>query len=117
MAYSPTKKIIGLIKISRPIHWVKNLGIFAAIIFSGDLFEKALLLKVAYGFWVFNFASSATYAFNDLIDAPRDRLHPIKKNRPLAKGDLSTLEVAILAFVLAAILLALTALGLLLVEI
>ena len=100
MAYSPTKKIIGLIKISRPIHWVKNLGIFAAIIFSGDLFEKALLLKVAYGFWVFNFASSATYAFNDLIDAPRDRLHPIKKNRPLAKGDLSTLE---LAFVLAAI--------------
>ncbi len=87
MAYSPTKIIIGLIKLSRPIHWVKNLGIFAALVFSGTLFVKIYFIKTVLGFLVFNLAASATYAFNDLKDIERDRLHPIKKNRPLAKGE------------------------------
>jgi len=88
MAHLSTKTITGLIRVSRPIHWVKNLGIFAAIVFSGTLFVKAYFLKTVFGFLIFNLAASATYTFNDLQDVKRDRLHPIKKNRPIAKGDL-----------------------------
>ncbi len=88
MANLPTKTVIGLINVSRPVHWVKNLGIFAAIVFSGTLFEEAYFIKTVLGFLIFNLAASATYTFNDLQDIERDRQHPIKKNRPLAKGDI-----------------------------
>lgn len=78
--------IIDLIKLSRPVHWVKNLGIFAAVVFSGDLFDFAKMLSVFWAFWAFNFAASAIYIFNDIMDVERDRLHPTKKNRPIANG-------------------------------
>lgn len=78
--------LIDLIKLGRPIHWTKNLGIFAALLFSGFLFDTYLFSRVLIGFFLFNFAASATYIFNDIIDAKKDRLHPIKKNRPIAKG-------------------------------
>jgi decaprenyl-phosphate phosphoribosyltransferase len=95
------KKIGSLVKISRPIHWIKNLSIFAALVFSGNLLEKQLLLGVFWGFITFNLAASATYSFNDVLDAGRDKLHPIKKLRPIAKGDLSRLEGLIFSFSLA----------------
>ncbi len=81
-------QIKSLIKIARPIHWVKNLSVFAALIFSGLLYEKVAFVNVFWTFWVFSFAASATYIFNDIFDAKRDRLHPIKKNRPIASGKL-----------------------------
>jgi decaprenyl-phosphate phosphoribosyltransferase len=83
------KTPIDLIKISRPVHWIKNLSIFAALIFSGELLTRNLVIQVFIGFLVFNLAASATYAFNDILDAKSDRLHPIKKNRPIARGSLS----------------------------
>lgn len=82
---SPTI-IIDIIKLGRPIHWVKNLGIFAAVVFSGDLFNFNKLILVFWAFWAFNFAASAIYIFNDIMDVERDRLHPIKKKRPVASG-------------------------------
>jgi 4-hydroxybenzoate polyprenyltransferase len=85
MANSPT----ALIKISRPIHWIKNLSLFAALIFTSNLLNEALLAKVIWAFIAFNLASSSTYIFNDIIDAKLDRLHPSKKNRPIASGMLS----------------------------
>jgi decaprenyl-phosphate phosphoribosyltransferase len=81
-------QIQSLVKIARPIHWVKNLSVFAALIFSGFLYDKFAFLNVFWTFWVFSFAASATYIFNDIFDAKRDRLHPIKKNRPIASGAL-----------------------------
>lgn len=84
MAYLPTEAF----KIIRPLHWIKNLSIFAALLFTGGLVEKTLLLKVFWAFVSFNFITSATYIINDIFDVKLDRLHPIKKDRPLASGKL-----------------------------
>ncbi len=97
----PIEKIIAIIKIIRPVHWIKNFAIFAALVFSGLLFEKGLFSRVFLGFIVFNFASSAAYVLNDIFDINRDRLHLIKKNRPLAKGDMEVWEALALVLVLA----------------
>jgi 4-hydroxybenzoate polyprenyltransferase len=89
------------VKIARPIHWVKNLALFAALILSGLLFTKPLLTRVIWAFITFNIATSATYIFNDILDAKHDRLHPIKKFRPIASGKLSSTLALIEAVVLA----------------
>lgn len=78
--------LIQVIKVARPVHWIKNIALFAAIFLTGALFDKGQLTKVIWGFIAFCFASSATYIFNDILDAKRDRLHPIKKYRPIAAG-------------------------------
>ncbi|QQS39032.1 UbiA prenyltransferase family protein [Candidatus Woesebacteria bacterium] len=80
------KLIIGSIKVARPLHWIKNFSLFAALIFSGGLFNPVLFATAFWGFVSFNFAASATYIFNDFRDIKHDKLHPIKKNRPLAAG-------------------------------
>jgi decaprenyl-phosphate phosphoribosyltransferase len=78
----------SIVRIARPIHWVKNLALFAAIIFSGQLFSEYQFVNVIWAFIAFSLATSATYTFNDLLDAQKDRLHPIKKYRPIASGQL-----------------------------
>lgn len=83
-----TTLISAGIKAGRPIHWVKNFALFAAIIFTGQLLVEAQLIKVFVAFIAFNFATSATYVFNDILDVKNDRLHPTKKNRPIASGKL-----------------------------
>ncbi len=101
MADISTKTLIAALEAMRPVHWAKNLGIFAALIFGGMLMDRDMFFLVFLGFWVFNFASSATYVLNDIFDVERDRVHPIKKNRPIARGDLTpelaTVEAAALA--------------------
>jgi len=93
-----------ILKIARPVHWVKNLAIFAALILSGDLLSKFLFGKVALAFGAFCFATSAGYIFNDILDAKLDRLHPIKKDRPIAAKRLPVpiALTVMVAFVLAA---------------
>ena len=68
----------------RPNQWVKNLILFAAITFTGKLFDPNLFWLTFIGFIIFCVISSASYLFNDLIDLKFDKLHPDKKNRPLA---------------------------------
>lgn len=80
--------IIEVIKLLRPVHWIKNLTIFAALVFSYHLYDKGMFLIAFWAFACFNLAASATYVLNDIMDVKRDRLHPIKKNRPLAKGSI-----------------------------
>ena len=73
----------------RPHQWIKNLSIFAAIIFNGQLFNINFFYSTVLGFITLCLLSSASYLFNDIIDAPYDRLHPLKKSRPIARGDLN----------------------------
>lgn len=87
--------IIAVIKAARPIHWTKNLSIFAAILLSGYLFDKTPLILTVWAFISFCLISSAIYIINDIFDIKSDRLHPIKRNRPIASGDLP-LTVAII---------------------
>src|SRR3989344_6945742 len=90
---------------SRPLHWTKNLSLFAALVFSGNLFLENYFLRVIFAFVAFSLASYATYIFNDLLDTDADRVHPIKKERPIAKGFLpiSLAGVSIAVFVLIAL--------------
>lgn len=83
------KKVFNLIRLLRPRQWIKNLAVFAAITFAGELFDFPTLSKVILGFFVFSGLSSAIYIINDIFDLEKDKLHPFKKFRPLAHGDLS----------------------------
>lgn len=82
---------IKTLKLLRPKQWIKNFAIFAAIMFTGELFDIPVLFKVFIGFIVFCGLSSAIYIINDIFDIEKDRMHPFKKFRPLAHGDLSVI--------------------------
>jgi 4-hydroxybenzoate polyprenyltransferase len=73
----------------RPSHWVKNLFIFAALIFSGRLLYLDGFLLTLIGFFLFCFASSGIYLINDIADLEKDKLHPVKSLRPIPSGALS----------------------------
>lgn len=83
----------------RPKHWVKNLFVFAALIFAQEAAYQEPFLKTFYAFLILCALSSAVYLFNDLADLSSDRVHPIKKNRPLAAGRLDP-RLAVLTAVL-----------------
>ncbi len=90
---------IFLFRSLRPNQWIKNLVLFAAIIFNGKLFDIFYLSLSFYGFVIFCALSSASYLFNDIIDLNLDKLHPVKSKRPLAAGRISlntTIETAFL---------------------
>lgn len=82
-----------LIKSLRPKQWLKNLAVYAALIFSGFFFyqeqgKAPYFIIVSYAFLIFCVLTSTIYLINDLIDIESDRKHPFKKNRPLASGQL-----------------------------
>jgi len=95
MANSQNKKITEInsiwemIRLTRPVHWVKNFSLFATLIFTGTLFTPFYYMAAIKAFIAFCLATSSTYIFNDIIDVKSDRAHPIKKNRPVAKGTVS----------------------------
>jgi 4-hydroxybenzoate polyprenyltransferase len=93
--------IIASFKAMRPVHWIKNLSIFAAIFLTGLLFEKGDFKKIVWAFVVFCLITSATYLINDVLDVNADRLHPAKKFRPIASGALPIHLAVFEAFVLA----------------
>ena len=73
----------------RPFQWYKNLVVFIAIIFSYNLFSFEMWLYSVFAFIVFCLISGSVYIINDIKDANKDRLHPKKRNRPIASGTLS----------------------------
>jgi len=81
--------ITAIIKSARPAQWLKNLILFAALVFAGEVlhFEKSIVVVGA--FIVFCLLSSGIYLFNDLQDIENDKIHPLKKLRPIASGELS----------------------------
>lgn len=84
----------------RPRQWLKNLVVFAAILFSGELFIPEKFMPVFYTFLIFSIASSAMYLVNDVVDRPRDKVHFSKKNRPIASGKVDERTAIILAILL-----------------
>lgn len=82
-------KIYNILRLLRPRQWVKNLALFAAITFTGELFNFPAVFPVVLGFFVFCFVSSASYIINDIVDVKNDRMHPFKKFRPIAHGDIN----------------------------
>ena len=83
----------------RPRQWVKNLFVFAGLVFSQTLFTP-LVWPALGAFVIFCGLSGAIYVFNDLADIEKDRLHPTKRNRPIARGALPVAGAALLGVVL-----------------
>lgn len=79
-------RLADVIALVRPRQWTKNLAVFAALIFSGSLFDAELALRVLVAFVALDLLSGGHYALNDAMDAVRDREHPIKRTRPVASG-------------------------------
>src|SRR5512139_345157 len=73
----------------RPHQWTKNLVVLAALAFSKHLFDADAVVRAGAAFVVFCALSGAAYLANDLVDAERDRAHPVKRNRPIASGALA----------------------------
>lgn len=80
--------LVGLIKTARPRQWIKNLSLYAALVFSGFLFEWEYIWPVTWAFIIFTIVTSSVYIYNDIIDAPQDSKHPFKKKRPIPSGQL-----------------------------
>ena len=72
----------------RPKQWTKNVLLFAALVFSLNYDNQEFFLKALAGFGCFCLISSVGYIYNDIRDRDADALHPKKKNRPIAAGDL-----------------------------
>jgi 4-hydroxybenzoate polyprenyltransferase len=97
---SPARAVLVAL---RPRQWVKNLLLFAGIVFAAKLGDATRWLEAVGAFAAYCAASSASYLVNDVRDADGDRLHPVKRLRPIARGELSSRRALGLAALLAAI--------------
>jgi len=84
-------------KLMRVKHYIKNLLVLLPLIFSGQLFNASSLVQGVIAVLAFSLLSSAIYIFNDIRDVENDRLHPTKKDRPIANGSVSIRTAYILA--------------------
>lgn len=80
--------VTELLRAIRPYQWVKNILVFIPLIAAHRLSEKAALFPTFITFVAFCVAASGTYLINDLLDLVADRLHPRKRHRPFASGEL-----------------------------
>lgn len=94
------KQLHYILKTMRPKQWLKNVFVFAALVFDGQLISPASLLITLTAALLFCLASSLVYIINDLADIKSDRQHPTKQHRPLASGQLSQRTAIITAIIL-----------------
>jgi 4-hydroxybenzoate polyprenyltransferase len=92
--------IYQMIRTARPRQWLKNFSVFAAAVFAGNIYNPDIYGPTFLAFAAFCLISSGAYFVNDIVDAPKDRTHPIKKNRPIASGKLSKNMAWLTAFAL-----------------
>ncbi len=102
---SPSRALVSAL---RPRQWTKNLLLFAGIVFAAQVGDASRWAQALAAFAAYCAASSAAYLLNDLRDVAADRAHPVKRRRPLARGELSqrTALIAAAGLVLVALALA-----------
>lgn len=86
------KRIPDYIGLMRPYQWVKNAFVFVPLIFSKNLLVPGLFYRSLLAFVAFCLAASAVYVLNDIADREFDRMHPTKRDRPIAAGRVATGE-------------------------
>jgi decaprenyl-phosphate phosphoribosyltransferase len=84
-----SSQLRALVRTARPKQWIKNVLVFAAPAAAGVLDQADAIVQTLVAFVAFCLAASATYLLNDAADAEADRLHPTKRLRPIAAGELS----------------------------
>ena len=87
----------------RPAQWIKNLSLFASLILNDQLFNLPLVSNSVYAFIVFSLLSSSAYLVNDVLDINKDKIHPNKKFRPIAHGDININTALFVSFLLSTI--------------
>lgn len=90
-----------VLKTARPRQWMKNIALYASLVFSGFFFYTPqetfpYFVTVTFAFAIFCFLTSSVYIINDIVDVEADRKHPFKRKRPIAAGDLP-IPIAIFA--------------------
>jgi 4-hydroxybenzoate polyprenyltransferase len=89
-------------KLMRPQQWFKSLSILfgASVVIYLQGYNINTIINIILAFFSVSFLSSSVYVFNDIADVKKDRLHPVKKNRPIAKGTINIREGIILGLIL-----------------
>src|SRR5215212_10081837 len=85
----PGSTLRALLVAMRPAEWIKNVLVFAGLVFAKKFDEGPQIVDAIITFAAFCAISSAGYLFNDLRDAEHDRRHPDKRRRPIASGALA----------------------------
>ncbi len=91
------------LRLARPLQWLKNGVVLAALIFSGEAFHQAAVETAALAVAIFCLLSSSIYILNDLVDCEKDRWHPLKKGRPIASGQVTPSSAVFICIVLLAL--------------
>lgn len=93
-------RIGGVVRTIRPHQWVKNVFVLAPVVFAKEIFDPLLLTRAATAFAVFCLLAGAIYTINDIADFEADRMHPVKRSRPIASGRVPMPVAKVLAAVL-----------------
>jgi len=99
------RKLIALIESLRPHQWAKNVFLLPALVFSRNLLHLDKVFTLLIGIVCFSLVAGVVYLINDILDYQRDRLHPRKKNRPIASKRLKRREAFLAACVISSIVL------------
>lgn len=96
---------LDILKTARPRQWVKNLTLYAALIFTGNIYSREMWIRefwiVTEGIGAFTLVAISIYFLNDIVDVKADQAHPFKKKRPIAAGRVSK-QLALVVFGVAA---------------
>lgn len=91
------KTLTSLIALMRPHQWLKNVFVFAGLLFSQSWSNGPVVQRILLAFAAFCCASSLVYILNDWRDRDSDALHPVKRQRPLASGAVTQIQALALA--------------------
>lgn len=90
----------GVLRTVRPHQWVKNVFVLAPVVFAKEIFAPPLLAHAAAAFVVFCLLAGSIYTINDIADVDADRVHPVKRYRPIASGRVPVSFARVLAAIL-----------------
>lgn len=95
--------LTDIIKTFRIKQWLKNVFLFAAIVFDGQLFNIGAFSHTLAGFLIFCFLSSSVYTLNDVFDKEADKQHPVKSKRPIASGKIPLRTAVFIALLMSSL--------------
>ena len=88
--------LLKYVELLRVKHWIKNILIFVPAFFTREIINRDVFVDLSFAFFSFSLAASAVYILNDYVDVKKDRMHPRKKDRPIASGAISKKQAIIM---------------------
>jgi decaprenyl-phosphate phosphoribosyltransferase len=88
--------ISAIFRLARPHQYTKNLFVFVPAFFAFQLTDSTVIAQTLLAFVAFSLLASGVYVFNDWMDRAEDARHPTKCKRPIASGEINTLQAAVI---------------------